>query len=168
MPLFIFFVNKPLTVLFYFIGLIICILISIINMPVWIFSIFSSIFLMITFSVWYPFILFYCYFLRNNGENIQIQGVHLKSLKRPLEFVFALNVLFIAIAIGITIYLFPHVVVGSFFVLLYSVFSINILEQYILAKLVSIGIKQNVSLKITEINTVYAEIREVLTKKLIN
>lgn len=162
MPYFIFFANKPLSIIPFILGLIACVLIAIQQPPIP----FNLMFLIFPFLIWYPFFMLYYYVLRKS-DNIEVRGVDISKLKKAFEVTFLLHLICIPGLIWLGLHLFPSVILPALFVMIYAAISWKCLEQYCLAKFVSEGIKKNVSWEDLNLKAIYSDLREVLTKTLI-
>ncbi len=125
----------------------------------------------IAFTLWYPYFLFYFYIL-NDNENCKIQGVNLFCLKASMKMAFFINLaIVVMICWGIAKINAHYTEISlycSLFILFYSGLSIKLLEKYIVARLISEGIKKNVKLKDFDLSKFYTEAREVFMKKLVH
>ncbi len=156
------FVNKPITVLFYLLGLCLMVFISFSDGDkFW----FTSIWLVAAYSVFYCTSIIYYYLLRGD-EKFEIRGVDIRTLKVMLKIYWFMCLvgLFIGLLIASKT---SAVIFPAIFLLFYNAICAAILKCVILAKLFSLALKKNPTIKDINIDELYKEIRELLLKKVI-
>ena len=159
--MFIFFVNKPITIVPYLLGLFLCIFIGSFGIEPFVMPIFN----IINFSYWYTGLLIRYYILC--GEETIIFNVNLNKFKGIFNFFLILNV-FVFALLNVQFIRYPGIVliwgIGLFF---FTCISLSIFQKILEAKLISAGIKSNSSIKDIRFDDLYKEMREVALKKLI-
>jgi hypothetical protein len=161
--LFMFFVNKPLTVIPYITTLAIFLYLSFFSENDFIFPFFTF---LIGFTAWYPVYLIYHYILREDGD-FEIRGINISVLRKPVKFVLMIDWIIFLIAATIIITAPESIFIAALLITVVVCILNMILESYATAKLVSEGIKKNVHLKDLDFQGLYTELRELLTKRLI-
>lgn len=162
MPLFLFFVNKPLTVIPYLLGIILLLGVNVLNLDMFPLP---FLFLLFSFTLWYPIFLVYYYVLRDaDDEILGIQVSQFRNLFFNILWMLGLAIVMACIGVGY----FQSSFGSMFFILAFTVISLIIFQSIIEAKLVSEGLKRNTSLKDLNFNDMYTEIRQLILTKVIN
>lgn len=161
MPLFIFFVNKPLTVIPYLLGIILLIGVNALNLDMFPLP---FLFLFFCFSLWYPLLLVYYYVLRDaEGEILGIKASQLRNLFFYILWIVGLAMVLACIFCGY----FKSTFGSIFFGFGFTVISLIIFQSIIEAKLVTEGLKRNANLNELKFNDLYVEIRQLILTKVI-
>ena len=161
MPLFLFFVNKPLTIIPYLLGIILLLGVNALNLEMFPLP---FLFLLFSFTLWYPLFLVYYYVLRDADQ--EILGVQISQFRKLFfNIVWLLGLAIVAACVGVGY--FQSSFGSMFFILGFTVISLNIFQYIIEAKLVSEGLKRNASLKDLKFNDLYTEIRQIILTKVI-
>jgi hypothetical protein len=88
MPLFIFFVNKPLTIIPYILGILLLLVTNILSPDMFPLP---FLFLLFSFSLWYPIVLVYYYVLRKTED--EVLGIQISKFKKLFLIRYVYNVL---------------------------------------------------------------------------
>jgi hypothetical protein len=161
MPLFLFFVNKPWTIIPYLLGIILFLGVNALNLE---FFPFPFIFLSFCFTLWYPLVLVYYFVLRDGDQ--EILGIKISQLRKL--FLNTIWVLVLAnVAAGILLVYFDSSFGSMFLILGFTVFSLIIFQSIIEAKLASEALKRNASLKELKFDDLYIEVRQLILTKVI-
>ena len=158
------FVNKPITAVFYVLGLCFVILISFLDLeePYIMFTPFWSI---AAFSVFYFNAITYYYVFKGN-EKFEIKGVDIRNFKGTVKAYWFMS--FIGLLIGIIFYTCFNVIIGAaIFLTFYNVICAVVIRLVIYSKFISLALKKNPTIKNFEVDDLYGEIREILLKKVI-
>lgn len=114
--------------------------------------------------------LFYFYILKDAGD-LQIQGVKLSCLKRTMKVAFFSILTLIG---GVTLIMAKFTssyqslaLYSSIFAFVVCLFGLPFLEKCMIAKFVSEGVRNNISLHYLDLKRFYGEVREVFIRKLI-
>jgi hypothetical protein len=161
MPLFLFFVNKPWTIIPYLFGIILFVGVNALNLE---FFPFPFLFLWFSFTLWYPLVLVYYYVLRNGDQ--EILGIKISQLRKFfLTTIWALGLA--SVAACILLVYFDSSFGSIFLIMGFTVFSLIIFQSIIEAKLASETLKRNASLKELKFDDLYTEIRKLILTKVI-
>ena len=157
------FVNKPLTLILYLLGVCLMVLITFQDgNKFW----FTCVWLIPAFSVFYFTAITYHYLLRGN-EKFEIKGVDIRAFKGPVRVYWLMSL--IGLIISIIIFANTYIVFFSaLFLVFYNAICAAILQGVIYAKFFSLALKKNPTLKDLKIEDLYTDIREILLKKVIN
>lgn len=171
MGLLIFFINKPVTFLWYILTVIslffIMVLLdgdgAIVSFPVSV----------LAYSINYKVYLFWCYFVRYADKNLKIKNISLSCLKPYFEFYWIIiSFFFILLSIFVCLtfrFNKSNTIEGITMCFLVITFiSYIILRQSIIVAFISEGVRNNVDIKNTTLDSIYVNAREILTNKLIN
>ncbi len=172
MPYSIFFVNKPITILYFLLGIVALTIVAMVEIDFYRVDFLTPlVFRCLVYILSFPFFLFYFYILKDSGD-LQIRGVKLSCLKRIMKIAF-FSIL--ALIGGVTAIMakftlsYPSLAFyNSIFVFLVCLFGLPFLEKCMIAKFVSEGVKNNVSLHHFDLKSFYGEIREVFIKSLLS
>lgn len=159
-----FFVNKPLTLFLYLLGLCLMIMLSFADSRYYM----TVIPLIVSFTLFYSVCLMYYFFLRGD-PSFEIRGIPIKTLKRPMQIYFVLYIL----ACLLTFYFYMSqreriLFFPAAFLVFYSFISFVILQSALITKFISAGLKQNKKLRDFNLEHLYEEMREILLKRLID
>ena len=158
------FVNKPLTLVFYLLGLGLLALLAFMHSHplAWV-GFFISIF---AFSVFYFTSLTYYYFLKGD-EKFEIKGVDIRIFQKSFIVYWIFSLIgWVASSIALINGAIPF---ALFFLLtFYNAICAIALRCYVYAKFFSMALKKNPSLKNFRMEDFYQDIREILLKKIIN
>jgi len=127
----------------------------------------------LAFSINYSVFLFWSYFIRNTDKNLKIKNVPLLCLKPYFEFYWIIISFFFIILSIAACFFFKPFTSGSLtgiplVFLIITIISYKLLEKSILTAFISEGIRNNVDIKNTSLDSIYVDAREILTKKLID
>lgn len=182
-PLSFFFFNKPKT-FYVYIFCILMILFS--NLIIDGFGTYISFPLSwLAFSLIYKISLYWIFFVRDIDPNLSIKNIKISSVDVYFKNYFISIAVFFIIS-SILICFFPMYVMGgtiyrsadasifrisyqyNFLFLVLTIISSLILQKFIISKFITEAIKNNVDISNTNIDTLYGELRTILTKKLID
>lgn len=159
--MFIFFVNKPITLIPYLIGLVSLFFAGFMNRE-FPFPFIANSF---SFSLWYMVLLVRYYVLSGEGE-LYIWEVKINRFNRIFDWILGLNAL--ALIIGLIAMPSQAGFPVAFVLIFYTVISFGILQKIVIAKFISEGVKQNTSIKELKPDDLYKELRELIIRKIIN
>jgi hypothetical protein len=160
--MFMFFVNKPISLVLYLLGLIMLILFVISYRYEDIIKFMILVLFFPSYNILYNACLWY-YLLRSK-QKMEIKGVDIRKLKGVMSGYFILY----AISFIIGLILSQELFIIAFYLCIYSVVSYVILKCVIFAKFISLGLKQNSTLKDFKMEEMYEEIREIMLKKIVS
>ena len=158
------FVNKPLTAIFFVLGICLSFLPLLFDN--------SRFNICVPFPLSIAFGLFYCnsitlyYFLRGN-EKFEVKGVDIRSFKGVLKAYWFISLIGFLIAIIILSYF--KVIFGAVaFLFIYNFISFFVSREVLYSKFISLALKKNPTIKDFKIEDLYEDVREILLKKIIN
>lgn len=172
MPYSIFFVNKPITILYFILGLVTLTIIAMVEIEFYRQDFLSPlVFRGLVYILSFPLFLFYFYILRDSGD-LQIRGVKLSCLKRTMKIAFFSILTLIggvtAIMAKFTLSYQSLALYNSIFSFVVCLFGLPFLEKCMIAKFVSEGVRNNISLHYLDLKSFYGEVREVFIRKLLS
>lgn len=157
------FINKPITLVLYLLGVCLMILLSFQDEDkFWV----TCVWLIPAFSIFYLNSITYYYLLRGN-EKFEIKGVDIRSFKGPVRVYWLISL--VGLAIGFVLFLNTYSALApAIFLVFYNAICAVILKLVIYAKFFSLALKKNPTLKDFKIEDLYVDIREILLKKVIS
>ena len=162
------FVNKPITFALYLLSAFAIFLLIFMQEGVWSGKLLAFIFLFIAFTILYATSIPYFYLLRGN-EKAEIKGFNIKTLKGPFRCYLLISLIGTFTFTLALIFNQDYMLIFLGFVLIfYNAICSAILLSVAQAKFFSQAIKANPTLKMTDVNDFYADIRAVLLKKVIS
>ncbi len=157
------FVNKPITVLLYILGVCLMVLLSFQDEDKFFFTAF---WLIPAFSIFYFTSINYYYLLRGD-EKFEIKGVDIRIFKGPVRIYWFMS--FVGLMIGMWLFSFGYILFNAAgFLVFYNAIAAVILKCVIYAKFFSLAVKKNPTFKDLKIEDFYTDVREVLLKKVID
>lgn len=156
------FVNKPITLISFILGLCLIVLLSFHDGIRWFFTVGWLLF---------AFCFFYCtavpsYFLLKGNQKMEIRGVDIRVFKRSFNiyiFMSTIGLIIASIIFSFSYIMFP----AAAFLGFYNAIAMAVFRGALYAKFVSYSLKNNAALKPLEIEELYVDIRQVLLKKII-
>ena len=165
--LFLFFANKPKTIIEFFLIIIFILLFSFyigINSSI---EMFIMTFIALTPSLVNLYLLTNIYRYVFSSEDVIICSVNLAFLKTKIENIIWLSLSFILICLSITVLCIPCSLVIMPLLIFVTLLTLKFTEAYIKAKIISEAIKNNHSISNLSIDQIYSQLREILTRNLI-
>ena len=156
------FINKPIYFIFYIICVTILVLIGL-QESGWIFMVVC---LIADFSMFYFNFAPY-YHLSRGNDKFEIKKVDVRFLKWPVRIYFFLSLLGLIIGIFISIQM-RSVSGAAFFLFFYNLIFAIIFRIFIYSRFFSLVLKNNPTIKDLSMENLYADVREVLMKRIIN
>lgn len=157
------FVNRPITILLYLLGVCLMILLSFQGEGrFWL----TCIWLIPAYSIFYCTSITNYYLLRGN-EKFEIKSVDIRIFKGLVRIYWFFGL----IGVIMSVVLFRHtdaVLASAIFLFFYNVICTAALKCAIYAKFFSLVLKKNPKLKDFKIDDLYADIRKILLKKVIH
>lgn len=170
------FVNKPISAVFYFLGLFF-ILFSIVFyeyvLSLYVYkssfyelNVFAFAFISAAFTIHYITFI-YLYYLLRGDEKYEIRGVDIRKFKGLLNVYSYFILLGYILAIVITS-VFQDPIAGAFLLHVYTVIFMLSFLSYVRAKLISLFFKKNKKIDDFNMDELYQEIRKILLEKVID
>lgn len=164
MILFMFFVNKPITLIPFIGALAFCLILSLIEVNSFMFLLPFLLF-SLPFIAWYQAYLLYHYLIDVEDTN-EFEGINLSEIKSVRYFFY---IGWFGVAFSALSYLYiSHIVVPAIVWFAYSIIVIKIMEGYAMAKITSEAIRQNIDIREISIQNFYSSARQLLMKRLID
>jgi len=156
-----FFVNRPLSIIPYVLGLLVLIAYLILVGHLAFFSFLAGI---VSMSVWYYVFLIRYYIL--SGKDMYLLGVKLRKFKLIANVFLCIN-LFVNLLLLTFEILVPTGGFWAFVLGFYTLISYSTLDSICSNKFISEGIRNNSNIKNLKLDDIYQDLREVMLTKLI-